>query len=665
MKKFLIVTLSTFLISSYFSQLWAWQSPKLMDSLRYDGSNESLENILAGIQPACDEGNPVAMVLARQALSALGRNHLFQKYDPHYAKPCPKDVLNNWHQAIIARSEKEPFYKVTLGVLHGKGVVVDKDESKYVQLVQEAAGTGYPDACYKMGLFHLNGLNGVRIDYAKAKTYLDKAVAENHPNAYWQLGGMYFHGKGVPKDAAKYRELNEKGVELGSPYSPGDLAWNQYNTSLRRLPSSKRTEAYDDLETKLKPWGKYGVVSSNRFLGCRMKRRDYVFELFDDVKPSYSAEEANFFVPLALDRFGVEADRFQAYRHILQSRSHFRTFEGYTTTQLRRDSDIVAMKSYKVDFAKPTSGIFHFRIPPKTRDDSFVYVLLPKDVNLELHMAPNILFHCKPSHFRKLDLDKYAEADSSKLVLWQLRYSGGRHIRSDTDRFVTIHSPDRKAGPIDVRVAYVIGNMIYGKQMIHGFGISRRLETMHMELMGFTRVYNEEEEMTAALRHEDPAFLDLLIEKGRKIDPEEALFTAYLSKHPVDRMKRLVELGANPKAVDRNGKTLISHIAYRARTSSVEDRQDFIDNFQFLVEKGLDINVINYRGETALTEIAGAIHSRTLNFELYKALIKMGADPKLKNEKGLSFLEILKSKMSSSTIKDEQKAQYTSFLSEL
>ena len=49
---------------------------------------------------------------------------------------------------------------------------------------------------YMVGMMYCDGL-GVAKDYEQARLWIEKAVAQDWPDAIGQLGVMYFHGKGV------------------------------------------------------------------------------------------------------------------------------------------------------------------------------------------------------------------------------------------------------------------------------------------------------------------------------------------------------------------------------------------------------------------------------------------------------------------------------------
>lgn len=54
---------------------------------------------------------------------------------------------------------------------------------------------------------------GVKLNYRKARSWLEKAADLNHAEAQYNLGFMYFEGLGVKRDVKKAKELLETACE--------------------------------------------------------------------------------------------------------------------------------------------------------------------------------------------------------------------------------------------------------------------------------------------------------------------------------------------------------------------------------------------------------------------------------------------------------------------
>lgn len=78
---------------------------------------------------------------------------------------------------------------------------------------------------YQMGYNYQNGINGVDVNYTKAKKYYEQAAAKDNASALNQLGYFYHHGLGVEKSYATARYYYEQAAEKGSKAAPYNLGW--------------------------------------------------------------------------------------------------------------------------------------------------------------------------------------------------------------------------------------------------------------------------------------------------------------------------------------------------------------------------------------------------------------------------------------------------------
>ena len=68
---------------------------------------------------------------------------------------------------------------------------------------------------YQVGFMYCKG-HGVAVDYKLARPWVEKAVAQDHPNAVCSLGVMYMNGEGVTRPSfRRARELFKRAIELG------------------------------------------------------------------------------------------------------------------------------------------------------------------------------------------------------------------------------------------------------------------------------------------------------------------------------------------------------------------------------------------------------------------------------------------------------------------
>ena len=78
-----------------------------------------------------------------------------------------------------------------------------------------AAEAGDAFSQYQVGIMYFRG-RGVAVDYEQARPWFEKGAAQDHPAAVGNLGVMYFEGKGVAPSWRRARELYKTSIELGS-----------------------------------------------------------------------------------------------------------------------------------------------------------------------------------------------------------------------------------------------------------------------------------------------------------------------------------------------------------------------------------------------------------------------------------------------------------------
>ena len=71
---------------------------------------------------------------------------------------------------------------------------------------------------HQVGFMYCQG-RGVAVDYKQAWRWLEKAAAQDYPNAVGQLGLMYDAGQGVTPSWRRARELFRRAIELGAPHA--------------------------------------------------------------------------------------------------------------------------------------------------------------------------------------------------------------------------------------------------------------------------------------------------------------------------------------------------------------------------------------------------------------------------------------------------------------
>jgi TPR repeat protein len=83
-----------------------------------------------------------------------------------------------------------------------------------LQLLNDAAGRGDPDAQALLGSFYVYGM-GVPRDDAQALAWYRKAAEQGHLEGYYNVGVLLQNGRGTAKDLAAAAEMYRRAAELG------------------------------------------------------------------------------------------------------------------------------------------------------------------------------------------------------------------------------------------------------------------------------------------------------------------------------------------------------------------------------------------------------------------------------------------------------------------
>ena len=87
----------------------------------------------------------------------------------------------------------------------------------------KVGGEGGDALCqYQVGIMYYFG-QGVDLDYKQALLWVEKAAAQDRPDAVGTLGAMYCIGQGVTPSWRRAQEYYERSIELGSSQSVKDM----------------------------------------------------------------------------------------------------------------------------------------------------------------------------------------------------------------------------------------------------------------------------------------------------------------------------------------------------------------------------------------------------------------------------------------------------------
>ena len=144
------------------------------------------------------------------------------------------------------------------------------------------------------------------------------------------------------------------------------------------------------------------------------------------------------------------------------------------------------------------------------------------------------------------------------------------------------------------------------------------------------RIYDDNSEMSVLLKAHGVPPRDINAKNGMGWPPLVYACRGDKGEHP-EEIERLLKLGADIDVRNSKGKTALHYAA----------KAGFINVISLLVEKGATIDAPGSDGETALFEaIRSTIKNREKQLAALEALLIHGANPNVKNRKGLTPLQI-------------------------
>lgn len=121
-----------------------------------------------------------------------------------------------WKENSAATQEPTAVELYQTGYNYHHGINgIDVDYAKARDYYQRAAEKGFVSALSQLGWLYDNGL-GVDVDYAKALDYYQQAAEKGDPVGLYNLGWLYEYGKGVEKDSEKAKDYYKKSARAGN-----------------------------------------------------------------------------------------------------------------------------------------------------------------------------------------------------------------------------------------------------------------------------------------------------------------------------------------------------------------------------------------------------------------------------------------------------------------
>lgn len=201
--------------------------PPGIGGVGYDGTTNSYEKIITAVMPAAEDGNLLAICIARQAMMALGQSIRMERLSYAAARRLDPKVLETWLSFIKAKAEGgDLFFTDVLATCYHFGYGFDKDADRGLGLWKEAADKNYGLSLLKLG----NALRGsgkqMTPEVTQRVTELyEKAAAVHQPVALYNLGCLYAGFDQTPfvKDMDKASQYFAEAATIGHPIAQRNL----------------------------------------------------------------------------------------------------------------------------------------------------------------------------------------------------------------------------------------------------------------------------------------------------------------------------------------------------------------------------------------------------------------------------------------------------------
>ncbi len=189
-------------------------------SLANNGDVTAQTEIIKSLSASANDGNRIAML-------RLGQ--IYEDGVP--GTPTDWKIADEWYGKAFQLSEDRNSSETEIAA-----------EMKVADSMM-LAEQGNAEVQNNLGSMYYHG-KGVPKDLAKAVEWYQKAAAQGNADAQRNLGSMYNHGKGVPKDLAKAVELYQKAAAQGNSHGQNNLALMYLNGEGVPRDLAKAVELY-------------------------------------------------------------------------------------------------------------------------------------------------------------------------------------------------------------------------------------------------------------------------------------------------------------------------------------------------------------------------------------------------------------------------------------
>ncbi|VFU07343.1 Sel1 domain protein repeat-containing protein [Methylocella tundrae] len=109
-----------------------------------------------------------------------------------------------WYKLASDRGDRQATFRLALANLVGDGTAKDRDEAQ--KLFEKAAAQDHPGALYNLGVMAIENKGGVAPDFTKAAKLFEQAADLGDSDAAYALGLLYRNGTGVEKSDERAAE---------------------------------------------------------------------------------------------------------------------------------------------------------------------------------------------------------------------------------------------------------------------------------------------------------------------------------------------------------------------------------------------------------------------------------------------------------------------------
>lgn len=117
------------------------------------------------------------------------------------------------------------------------------NESAMLHFMKGAANSDYL-AHYALGMIYLHGLLGKEVDYSRAKMHFELTMdlAKTHDRAFFQLGMLYWYGRGVPRNSTLAFDFFRKAASAGNIQSKLNVGTLYVNNAAKKTSAHGQEE---------------------------------------------------------------------------------------------------------------------------------------------------------------------------------------------------------------------------------------------------------------------------------------------------------------------------------------------------------------------------------------------------------------------------------------